>query len=528
MTQQADRERADALAAFDILDTDAERAFDDIVYIAAQTCDVPIALVSVLDRQRQWFKARVGLGVSETPIEQSVCKLEIDEPGLLQIPDLTKDARTAENPLVTGPRAFRFYAGAPLVTRSGIVIGRLCVIDTKPRPSGLARAQRDLLEALARQVSDQLELRRIARSSGMMIALKEALAEVVEVVRRSSSIAAMTRGAAEVVGRVLNVERAGFGLVDEATETIDVEPDWTAPGTASIAGRHRFQDYGDIRDELAGGEPLVIDDVETDPRTSSNVAPMRNVGIRALVNMPVREHGETVAVFIVNAAGPRRWAPEELAFLRNVADRIEAGVSRLRLREQQETINGEINHRLKNMLSMVQAIATQTLRGVADREPIETFEQRLVALSSAHDILMQKSWIEADLKTVAEATFKPFGFSDRLVLDGPHVALGARAALSTALLFHELMTNACKYGALSGPAGQVLLAWTVVPEGDKECVIVSWQEEGGPRVVQPTRKGFGSRLIRMGLVGTGGVGLRNEEPGLQAEMRASLAHLAKA
>ncbi|RZL27766.1 MAG: GAF domain-containing protein, partial [Sphingomonas sp.] len=117
MTRYEDSERAAALLDLQILDTDAEQAFDDIVYIAAQTCDAPIALVSLLDGERQWFKARVGLDVCETPISQSVCQVEIDEPVLLQIPDLAEDVRTTDNPLVTGPRAFRFYAGAPLVLR---------------------------------------------------------------------------------------------------------------------------------------------------------------------------------------------------------------------------------------------------------------------------------------------------------------------------------------------------------------------------------------------------------------------------
>jgi two-component sensor histidine kinase len=526
MTRYQDSERAAALFDLQILDTDAEQAFDDIVYIAAQTCDAPIALVSLLDGERQWFKARVGLDVCETPISQSVCKLEIDEPVLLQIPDLAEDSRTADNPLVTGPRAFRFYAGAPLVLRDGTVVGRLCVIDTQPRPDGLTRTQQDLLGALARQVSDQLELRRVARASEKLAALQEALVEVAEIVRRSSSVSVMTQEAAEVVGRVLSVDRAGFGLVDEGTQTIEVEPDWTAEGVTSIAGRHRFEDYGSIRDEIASGLPLVISDVDTDPRTADDPSLMRNVGIRALVNMPVREHDETVAVFIVNASMPRRWANEELAFLRSVADRLEAGVYRHRLDQHQETVNGEINHRLKNMLAMVQAIASQTLRGVVDREPIETFEKRLVALSGAHDILMQKGWIEADVGVVAEATFKPFGFADRVTVSGPKVQLGARAALSTALLFHELMTNACKYGALSVPTGGVLLDWEVLDEDDKNDLVVRWREVGGPTVTQPTRKGFGSRLIRLGLVGTGGVDVRYEPSGLQAEMRASIAHLA--
>lgn len=116
-----------------VLDTPEEQAFNDIVFIAAQTCDVPVALISLLDTERQRFKARVGLDVTETPINQSVCQIDIDQPGVLEIADLTKDARTRDNPLVTGDRAYRYYAGAPLKLRSGEVVGRLCVIDTHAR-----------------------------------------------------------------------------------------------------------------------------------------------------------------------------------------------------------------------------------------------------------------------------------------------------------------------------------------------------------------------------------------------------------
>jgi two-component sensor histidine kinase len=240
----------------------------------------------------------------------------------------------------------------------------------------------------------------------------------------------------------------------------------------------------------------------------------------------VRERETTVAAFIGHSSVPRRWTSEELAFLRSVGDQLEAGVRRHSLEQHKDTINAEINHRLKNMMSMVQAIAGQTLRRVVEREPIETFEKRLVALSAAHDILTQQSWSEADIRVVAEATFRPIGSADQLTLSGPQVPLGPRAALSTALLFHELMTNACKYGALSVPGGRVVVEWEVTAEDQKNDLVVRWQETGGPAVTPPTRKGFGSRLIQMGLVGTGGVEIRYEPAGLQAEMRASISHLA--
>ena len=151
--------RLEGLRQYGILDTPPEQAFDDLTELAAAICEMPVALVSLVEQDRQWFKSRVGLPISETPIEQSMCAHALNVSELLEIPDTTLDARTKENVLVTGPAAFRFYAGAVLRTPDGIELGTLCVLDTKPRR--LAERQRDALLRLSRQVTAQLELRRL-------------------------------------------------------------------------------------------------------------------------------------------------------------------------------------------------------------------------------------------------------------------------------------------------------------------------------------------------------------------------------
>ena len=228
---------------------------------------------------------------------------------MLEIVDLSQDDRTKANPLVTGARALRYYAGAPLKLRSGDIVGRLCVIDTEPRPEGLSETQKTLLSALARQASDHLELRRIAHASDRLAELPTALVQIGEGRRASADVGTMTAETSAIVGRVLDVDRTAFGLVDVDVRHVMIEQDWTTPGVASIAGRHRFEDYGAIRDHLASGDPLVIEDVETDTRTADNPAAMRDVGIEALVSMPVRQNGRTVTVLIVNAAKRRIWLP---------------------------------------------------------------------------------------------------------------------------------------------------------------------------------------------------------------------------
>jgi len=340
-------QRAKALAELMVLDTPDEQSFDDLVFVAAKACGVPIALITLLDTDRQWFKAKYGLDVCETDIEHSVCRIDIDKGDILEIVDLTTDARTKRNPLVTGEKHFRAYAGAPLVLRSGAVVGRLCVIDTAPRPAGLSEMERAMLQALARLASENLELRRIAKASERLTELQTALVEIGEVIRSSSGTEEMTSGTSAIVGRTLDTDRAGFGTVDHDVETINVETHWTAPGAMSIAGRHRLDEFGSLHKPLVDGDPLIVRDALSDERALHNLDGALRIGIRAVIDMPVRDQGKTIAVFFVHCGTPRLWPAEEIAFLRSAADRLEAGVARHRAEQRQYIVNGEIAHRLK-------------------------------------------------------------------------------------------------------------------------------------------------------------------------------------
>lgn len=153
-------ERLRALRRYQVLDTPPEAAFDDVAMLASQICGTPIALVTLVDASRQWFKARVGLAVPETPRAHAFCAHAIVGSGTMVVAAAAADPRFADNPLVTADPHIRFYAGAPLVTPDGHALGTVCAIDRRPRT--LSAAQVEALEALSRQVMAQLELRRTA------------------------------------------------------------------------------------------------------------------------------------------------------------------------------------------------------------------------------------------------------------------------------------------------------------------------------------------------------------------------------
>lgn len=188
-----ERQRLDALRRYDILDTPEEEAFDDLVQVAARVCGTPVALLSLVDEHRQWFKSRVGIDATEMSRDVSFCAHAILQDRILEVPDATADVRFADNPLVTGATHIRAYAGAPLLTSDGHALGSLCVVDTVAR--SLTSDQREILERLARQAVLLLELRRVTRELQQQSVQLRQLAAVAE---RTTNAVVMSDAAGQV------------------------------------------------------------------------------------------------------------------------------------------------------------------------------------------------------------------------------------------------------------------------------------------------------------------------------------------
>ena len=891
----AARRRA-ALASYDILGTEAEVEFDEIVEAASAACGMPVSLISLLDADRQWFKAEIGFGSKETPLSSAICAYTAQQSGVFVIPDTTLDPRTAGNPLVTGAPHVRFYAGVPLETSDGVALGALCVLDTKPNT--VSASQLLVLRALARQAMALLELRRSLNerhagdrrnaailasaidygiismnltghvtswsagaehilgwteaemlgrhadvffteaderdqvaekemgaallhgrgtderwhvkkdgslfwANGEMMPLRDksgqpegfikilrdrteqrnvaaqqqadaafmhsvlassadcikvldldggltfmneggmkvmevsdfntvkgcpwpsfwqgqgnddawtafrtakaggtghfqgsastykgtpkwwdvqvtsilgadgkpekllvvsrditaqksvesrlsfseqrwrglfegmqegfflgelirdasgrafdyrfleinpaftrqsglpadsigqtirsfvpdidqwlidTYARVVETgestlfeitvpglnrtfearankeqeerfsclflditdrkkadVRRAAMAAlgdrlrdqtdkgAIARIAAGIMGRTLGLSHAGYAQVDVEEETVTIVDAWSAPSLSDIVGVHHFRSYGSYIEDLKAGRDVVIADASGDPRTAPDAPALAEIDAVAILNLPVMEHGRFVALFYALYAQPHAWSSEEVMFVRNVLDRTRAAIARVEAEEEQNVLNLELSHRLKNTLALVQSIASQTLRNARDMpEAREALAARLVALGKSHDILLGGRTNSAAIAAVIEGALslhqdRPGRFRS----SGPDLSVGPSAALSLSLMLHELATNATKYGALSRPGGYIDLIWAVHGTGADAEFKLAWTEHGGPPVTQPTRTGFGSRLIKRGLAG-GSVAVRYPSEGVVCMLTTPVAAL---
>ncbi|ANK88316.1 regulator [Rhizobium anhuiense] len=228
------------------------------------------------------------------------------------------------------------------------------------------------------------------------------------------------------------------------------------------------------------------------------------------------------------------WASGQMMALRSDDGELEGFVKILRDRteqreneERQRVLMHELSHRIKNTLAVVQAITNQSFRNAASIEAAEqSISSRIKAYANAHDILLQKNWLSAAVDTIIEATAVNLGVEpSRIKASGPAVSLNPQAALGFALVLHELVTNATKYGALSGDTGTVEIEWSVRKNVGDDRFNLHWQESGGPAVEAPKKKGFGSRLVNTSLSAFGDVSFDYAATGFKLDLEASLQKL---
>jgi PAS domain S-box-containing protein len=234
--------------------------------------------------------------------------------------------------------------------------------------------------------------------------------------------------------------------------------------------------------------------------------------------------------------GEMRWIASRGEFVRNTAGQVvlvrgaQQDVTERRAAEDRlQLMVHELNHRVKNTLATVQAIASQSLRG-ADPTLLPALQARLLALSSAHDVLTREGWAGANIEDVVAGVLAPHGGTGgevtggRFRVAGPSLRLVPRAAVAFSMALHELATNAVKYGALSVPAGHVEIRWELVP-GTAMLLRLAWMERGGPPVVPPARRGFGTRMVERSLAhdlrGTARIGF--DADGVTCRIEAPLA-----
>ena len=465
--------RAEALAAHDPQSLRDDAALTRITDFAAALCDAPIALISLVEATRQTFLSHTGVDMTETPRDTSFCALAMMEHGITVVPDATRDMRFSAMSLVTGEAHIRFYAGAPLVADDGVPLGSLCVLDTRPRPEGLTALQRQGLETLAEAVMARL--------------------------RDSRDAATWRRTDRDTRQRLSDSEDRFRTLADTMPQMV-----WSTLPDG-------FHDYYNARWYEFTGVPAGSTDGEgwNDMFHPEDQVRAWEVWRRSL---------ETGAPYQIeyrlrHVDGTYRWVLGRALPIRDEAGRItrwfgtctDIHEQKLALHER-EVISQELSHRIKNIFAVISGLISFAARSRPDFAPIAAdLRQRITALGRAHDFVRphspasRPSAQQDSLHGLLGELFEPYRRIDRqpITITGDEIAIDDRSATPLALLFHELATNATKYGALSVHDGSVAVA--IAREDD--VVTLRWTERGGPQAVEPTGpQGFGSQLIELSAV----------------------------
>jgi PAS domain S-box-containing protein len=428
-----------------------------IAEFAAQLCEAPQAMVTLVEEDRQTFLARHNSDLTCTPRDTSICAHAMLRDEVLVVPDTTQDSRFADFSLVTGSAGLRFYAGAPLRNADGVPLGALCVLSDTPRPEGLNALQENGLRVLADAALRRLDERRHRLQARRELEASEARYRTL--VDSIPDIAFTT----DADGRFDYYNRRFFeytGLDPESfthddvlaclheSERDDFDNRWNQArkDSSDFVFEHRMKHAdGDYRWLLVRAVPLSSAD------------------------------GGTV-----------RW----FGTMTDIDDAH-------RLAQANTLLANELSHRIKNIFAVVAGLIAMTARSKPELgEFADELNGKIRALGRAHDYVRPDSGHHGNsLKELLSDLSEPYRHREDggVGIEGEDVAIKPASATPLALIFHELATNAAKYGAFSVPEGSVRL----LIEEEEDRILLSWIEEGGPRPEPDEIEGFGSRLLKM-------------------------------
>ena len=329
-----------------------------------------------------------------------------------------------------------------------------------------------------------------------------------ETLRDASAVVQVVVGASRLLGATLDTSRAGYATIDLVANTFRVEEDWAAPGVESLAGTSSLDGFKATMARVKQGEVVTVANIPAAQWLARDTQAFEAIEAKAYILVPLMRRGKLVGVMYVHSAAPRTWSSANVDFVQAVADQAYAAVAKLQAEAEQQLLNDELSHRLKNTLSMVQAIARQTLKNVADSGAIDAFSRRLSTLSKAHNVLLQQSWAAARITSVVEgalalesdlARFDTHRTQRQSRSEGRVVLVDAAARASSRTPSSMARCRAPR--ARSRSHGRSSCA-----NGGPELV-VTWAESSGPPAKDPTSR-LRLRLIGLGLSGTGKADLR--------------------
>ena len=500
-----DPSRLEALSRAGLMDTPAEPAFDRSVRLATRLLGTPVALVSLVDEERQFFKAQTGLSeptasARQTPLSHSFCQHVVKTGEPLVVIDAREDPLVRDN-MAIGDLGVIAYLGIPIRAPGGAVLGSFCAIQSEPRD--WTEEDREALSDIAAGVEAEIALRSELDRAQAAETAAEAVSERMRLALRAGQ-----------VGTYSFDPVSGIAQWDE--ELFDI---W---GMSP-----------DVDDVFVAAEASIHPDDKA----------MWEADVAATMQPNGTGRHDLEMRIIRPDTGETRWvhAVGQATFEASVAIRILGTVRDITERKTAETrerlLTRELNHRVKNLFAVVSGMVGMTARtATTPKEMADGLRSRVNALARAHALIQPAVTGEAltttdvTFQTLASAILAPHGnVRDVVSLTGPVLPLNAGAASSLALVLHELATNAAKYGALSVPDGRLEVEWQVEEHAGAEPRLhVEWTELGGPAITEPpSRKGFGSILTEMTVRGqmAGTLDTRWLETGVQHVMSLSLTRL---